>query len=183
MIDQIEIRQRLDGCQHIYLARFDEGDSQFDATIEVIEARADQTETWKPSSSDAPASEFDSVRDIVLNNSVAISPRPGCAHFTITFAGFVLFSVRDESGAKPAENEDFTRKLRTYDESRLLDHVKATYWAPEDLLGPIKHYSVVCLDRIVDVISTTEPVISMRITDASEYLPTSNSQGNPREPA
>ena len=169
--DQPQIIKRLDSCDHLYLISFAQGDESFTLQVEVIEARAD-THRWNSPASvatDDAKSDDDAVRDTMLKGSRAIAPVPGCAHFTITFEEFVMFAVRDESFAKPEEDEDFSPKLRTHKHSTLLDYFKKSsreYW---DIEGPVKHMSVVCLDRIVDVICRKDPVIFMRITDQSEY--------------
>jgi hypothetical protein len=47
--------------------------------------------------------------------------------------------------------------------------MRETSWVSENVVGPMKHMAIVCLDRIVDVISTQDPVIAMRMTTEEEY--------------
>lgn len=78
----------------------------------------------------------------------------------LDFEWYIAFSVTNESYTVMDDYEEFEGKVfRIYQKSRYLDFIKVGTIASEDYPGPFKHYEISCLNHIVDIVSTSEPVI------------------------
>ena len=108
-------------------------------------------------------SDLAAVVDVMSQGSRPIEVGPGCSSFVITFDRYLSFCVRDETYLNPEEHEDYSKRLRTYEKSRFLDFFNASTsdWALDGHIGPVKHYAIVCLNVVIDVISKDEPAITM----------------------
>lgn len=79
----------------------------------------------------------------------------------IDFEDYISYSVTNESFTIWDEYEEFDgNAFRVYSKSRFLDFVKIHTFASDDYPGPFKHYGMVCMDHIVDVASTSPPIIT-----------------------
>ena len=75
---------------------------------------------------------------------------------------YVAYSVVNESFASVDDSELFTGHLfRNYSKSRFLDYVGVATFASDDFPGKLRHYGVNCLNHFVDIVSATEPIISV----------------------
>jgi len=80
--------------------------------------------------------------------------------YEIIFESYISYSVTNESFTQGDEYEQYEgRTLRIYSKSHFLDYVRAATFASEDDPGPYKHYSIICLNHIVDIASAVEPKI------------------------
>ncbi|WP_139492683.1 hypothetical protein [Brevibacillus dissolubilis] len=78
----------------------------------------------------------------------------------IDFETYIGYSVLNESYTTWDDAEEFEGKVfRIYSKSKYLDFIKVGTFASEDYPGPFKHYGMCCLNHIVDVVSTSEPVV------------------------
>ena len=85
-----------------------------------------------------------------------------CKKYRITFKNYAAYSVRNESFTVWDDEEEFTGNLfRVYSKSKFLDYVAASTVAVEDVLGAYKHYEIVCLNHIIDIASSREPLIEI----------------------
>jgi hypothetical protein len=85
-----------------------------------------------------------------------------CRKYKITFKNHAAYSVRNESFTVWDDEEEFTGNLfRIYSKSKFLDYVAASTVAVEDVLGAYNHYEIVCLNQIIDVASSGEPLIEI----------------------
>ena len=56
--------------------------------------------------------------------------------------------------------EEFEGKaFRVYSKSKFLDYVKATTYVTTDYPGPYNHYGFICLDHIINVVSSDAPIV------------------------
>ncbi|NMC55673.1 MAG: hypothetical protein GYA50_00405 [Eubacteriaceae bacterium] len=78
----------------------------------------------------------------------------------IDFDWYIGYSVLNECFTVRDNYEKFIGKtFRIYTKSRYLDFIKAGTIASVDYPGPFKHYGIVCLNHIIDVVSANEPII------------------------
>ena len=77
--------------------------------------------------------------------------------YRIEFPNYVAYAIRDESFARNDTCEDYEGTLaRLYYESKFLEYVNTTSTA----LGTkhtLKHYSLLCLAHVVEVVATSAP--------------------------
>ncbi|MBB6691047.1 hypothetical protein H7B90_06480 [Cohnella xylanilytica] len=95
-----------------------------------------------------------------LGDSYSINIDADSPVIQIDFEHYIDYSIRNESFTVWDDYEIFTGKIfRVYTKSRYLDYIGTGTIASDDYPGPFKHYGMSCLDHIVDVISTDEPII------------------------
>ena len=81
--------------------------------------------------------------------------------YRIEFPNYVAYAIRDESFARNDTCEDFEGTLaRLYCQSKFLEYVAttSTALATKDTL---KHYSLLCLEHVVEVVSTSSPDLTL----------------------
>ena len=67
----------------------------------------------------------------------------------VDFHSYIAYSIRNEFFTSWDDYEEFDgNTFRIYKKSRYLDFPK-----------PYKHYGICCIDHVVDIISTSEPVV------------------------
>jgi hypothetical protein len=85
--------------------------------------------------------------------------------FEIEFAEYVSYTVTNECyGRYPELPEAFTGNLfRRFGWSHLLEFTKRTTYACDEHPGPgpLLHFEIVCLNHVIDVITTVEPKIAL----------------------
>jgi hypothetical protein len=78
----------------------------------------------------------------------------------IDFETYIGYSVLNESFTSWDDTEEFEGNIfRIYSKSKYLDFIRVGTFASEDYPGPFKHYGMACLNHIVDVVSTSEPIV------------------------
>jgi hypothetical protein len=78
----------------------------------------------------------------------------------VDFEAYIGYSVLNESITNLDDYEEFEGKaFRIYSKSRYLDYINVSTFASNDYPGPYKHYGIACLNHIIDIISTEEPII------------------------
>ncbi|WP_150526827.1 hypothetical protein [Roseibium sediminis] len=153
----------LNSCPYIFLVSHEEAPDCLDLRIVVQEARAEKELS--------PIKTGDAKIDKVLGRGHAITSEPNFRTFTITFENYVGFSIRSESYVEPEPEEDFSRKLRSHSRSAFLDFIQKSTFADQVLDEPILHYSVVCLDHVIDVACTALPIIECQSIAESQRAP------------
>ena len=81
--------------------------------------------------------------------------------YRIEFPNYIAYAIRDESFARNDTLETYEGTLaRLYRESKFLEYVDATSTGlrPKDTL---KHYSLLCLEHVVEVVSTDTPNLTL----------------------
>lgn len=102
----------------------------------------------------------------LLNNSRPILPNEKLA-YTITFEGYILYQVGNESCCSGDPRDSFGgRFLRIYEKSALLKHIgelsdaqileDGTYYP-----GKWAHYEIVTQNHIISVISLDKPLVNI----------------------
>ncbi|QWW66844.1 hypothetical protein [Rhizobium sp. WYJ-E13] len=169
MADQAKIRQHLDACRFLSLESFGPhqvGDSQFDLILEVAELKSQApqagNQTWDTetlASLDIQTSE-DVLR--LLENANRLVVSPDSAIFTIRFEDYASFQIMNETMTLPETDEDFSKKLRSYEKSRFLDYMATATCASDWLSEPLRHFRVICVNHIIDVACIEAPIISTK---------------------
>jgi hypothetical protein len=79
----------------------------------------------------------------------------------IDFENYISYSITNESYTQLEEYEVFAgMAFRNYSKSKFLDFVNAHTFASMDYPGPFKHYGMSCIDHIVNIASTSSPIIT-----------------------
>lgn len=99
------------------------------------------------------------VLENMLGNSRAIERGPGDRVIEVIWERPVAFAVTDESFAGPERDGEPAagRVARLVEGSWFDDFVSTSTFADADYPGPLRHYSIVTLNHVVNVISDTEP--------------------------
>ncbi len=80
----------------------------------------------------------------------------------LVFDDYVCYFVTNESFARADPTEaSVGASFRRCRASLLLEYVKKTTCACDAFPGAYLHYRIVCVDHIVDVVSTSEPIIEL----------------------
>ncbi|MDQ0899909.1 hypothetical protein [Paenibacillus sp. V4I7] len=79
----------------------------------------------------------------------------------LEFEWYIGYSIINESFTVLDDYEEYEgRVFRIYNKSRYLDFIQMGSIATEDYPGPFKHYGIICLNHIVDIVSASEPIVS-----------------------
>jgi len=100
------------------------------------------------------------IGDIVLPGTREIVADHSTPAWELVFQSYVAYSVRNESFATfGPEEASVGSSFRTYTRSNFLDFVSSGTFADEQHPGPFVHYCILCLNHIIDVVSTEPPEI------------------------
>jgi hypothetical protein len=148
----------IDRCKYLYLASISEP-AEGGLKLVIQEARAG----GKPSAAVLSNELLPELKEI-LSKSSAIEHGPGCKVFEIYWSRYIAYSVENESYALSQSPEDKSqgRLFKLYETSAYLEYLEKVSFASADYPRPYKHWGVICLDHIVNVASTEEPVINAR---------------------
>ncbi|MGV3549890.1 hypothetical protein [Rhizobium sp.] len=165
MDDQAELRRSIDAIPYLYLEHFGPGDELLSLRLHVVEGivASRRPHDEKDSSFNTVVDTYEKVREIVTENASLIEVSPASRRFVITFDRYLAFCARDETFTNPEENEDFSKKLRTYDKSKFLDFVRSSTWSLDDQTS-LSHHAIVCLNVVIDVVCAGQPAISIEAT-------------------
>ena len=98
----------------------------------------------------------------LMANSRPIVVDEMSAAYEIVFEQYIAYTVLNESFTVWDDAEKFEGRLfRLYSASRFLSYVGTGTIASADYPGPYIHYGVVCLNHVIEVASTTAPIIRM----------------------
>lgn len=85
---------------------------------------------------------------------------PGCRVFELTWPSYVAYAVTNESfAAVPPEAPPVIDTLSCQSESAFLKHVARTTIASDDYPGPLKHWRLIALNHVVDVVGVDAPEV------------------------
>ncbi len=102
------------------------------------------------------------IEGMKLTNAFELVSDGSCTAYEVIFQHYVAYSVRNESFVTVDKTEMCTGRLfKTYSQSRFLDYVGVATFASDDFPGKLGHYGVNCLNHIVDVVSSAQPLISI----------------------
>jgi hypothetical protein len=146
-----EISQRaaeMNSCEHLFLRELGERRENC-LCLRVEEARASET----TESMDIAGARITDLHRIQSNTA--------SRQFELVWDNYIAYAVTNESFATADAAEIFSGKLfRTYSRSHFLDYVARATIATRDYPGPFQHVGVICLNHVVDVVSTTPPAIT-----------------------
>ncbi len=112
-------------------------------------------------SADGPPEDIE-ILGKVIEGTRPIESGPGCRLFELVWPSYVAYSVRNESYTSWDDAERWEGKLlRLYSESHFLDYVRRATFASNDYPGPMRHWGLVCLRHVVDVVSTAGPKVRL----------------------
>jgi hypothetical protein len=89
-----------------------------------------------------------------------ILPEPTAKPLELTWTSYIAYAVRNESYATPEEGQQPpTDMLSERQGTAFLTFVAQATFATVDFPGPFRHWELVCLNHVVDVVSTEAPVV------------------------
>jgi hypothetical protein len=163
MDEQAEVENRLNATKYLYLTDFGPTDDLLGLRLEVAEGLVAPAPVAQSNAADTgPVDGYEKVLEVVTANSSAIEITDQSLRFTIIFDRCLAHCLRDETFTNPEAEEDYSRKLRTYQQSRFLDFVNASTWTWEDDRR-LRHYAVVCLNVVVDIVCQDAPRIEQDV--------------------
>ncbi len=102
------------------------------------------------------------IGDVVIEGGHSIDADETLPILRIEFDWYIAYSVINESFTVMDKYEVFEGKtFRIYSKSRYLDFINISTIASDFHPGPFKHYGIVALNHIIDVVSTEPPTISL----------------------
>jgi hypothetical protein len=142
----MDVVAQLRAQESLYLASLEEPEAN-ELRIVVAGMRAQRQ---APSPPDAP-----------VPGAVRVEPDETTATFEILFTSYVGYLVRNETFALNATADTWTggRLFRTYTQSEYLRFLSATTRATDEYPGPLRHTAIVCVDHVIDVVSSTVPEV------------------------
>jgi len=144
----MNIFHEIDDCKYLYLEDLSEPEEN---AFKVVVLEAATGIVAKPGDN-AP-----------LTNVSPIEHTQGCRVFEITWSSYIAYSVRNESYAQNGDDKFEGRLFRYYSKSHFLDYVASATLATSDYPGPFRHWSIACLNHVIDVVSQVEPAMRVRI--------------------
>jgi|ERR1700728_1789533 len=141
----------LDSAQYLYLRKITEPRDNA-LRIVIQEATANRMKA---------ATEIPGVLPSLLAGSAPIESTEICKTFVLSWPRYVTYAITEEAVGSCGNYKDeiFSgRFFRIYEKSHLLDHIS------RDTGGhfkPFQHYKIICLNHLIDVVSTFSPEIEI----------------------
>ncbi|MDN8592785.1 hypothetical protein Q0V21_29115 [Paenibacillus sp. 11B] len=127
---------------------------------QIYETRDNHLRLVLSRSKSSEAAETIIIGSTEIKDSYSIDIDESLPFIQLDFEWYIGYSVRNESYTVWDDYEEFKGKIfRIYSKSRYLDFIKSSTFATEEYPGPYKHYGISCLNHIIDIVSTTEPII------------------------
>ena len=147
-----DVARELNECKYLYLRWIGEPE-ELRLRLVVEEARVQE----RPGVAPPHLPELSEI----LDGAKSIACDEDCRLFEIIYTYPISYTVLNESyGRYPETPEVFNGKLfREFSWSYLLEMTRKTTYACDDHPGPLppQHHSIVCLNHVIDVITTREP--------------------------
>jgi len=97
---------------------------------------------------------------VTLKNTQEVLSNQDSPLYEILFRNYIAYFVTNESYGIPHENEVFSGSLfRIYTRSKFLEFILNSTFATKEYPGPLKHFSILCENHIIDVATVDEPGI------------------------
>jgi hypothetical protein len=98
----------------------------------------------------------------IISGTRSIESGDSCRLFELLWPSYIAYGVRNESYTSWDELEVFEgRMLREYSVSHFRNYVAKGTFASNDYPGPLRHWCLLCLNHLVDVIGCDEPEIRL----------------------
>jgi len=163
MSDAVDRFPSLNSVQHLYLRELSEPRDN-SLRIVVQEAVSNRAKAALLEIPGSPGKSFE-------GESWPIESTDSCRIFVLQWQRYVAYLVTEEGVGSCGNYDDelFTGKLlRLYSKSHMLDHVARDTGGHFE---PLHHYKLVCLNHLVDVVSTNPPDMQEIAGSGSELAP------------
>lgn len=101
------------------------------------------------------------IAGTTIRGTQSIISDASCAAFELVWDTYIAYSVRNESFVSGNDYEQFEGRLFCiYSTSHYLDYIRKDTIASPDYPGPFQHYSINCLNHIIDVVAIHAPRIT-----------------------
>lgn len=139
--------QEIDSCKNLFLAEISEPETN-SLRLLLSEGRVSEAEeTWD-------------IAGVALPGIRSIDITDQSRKFELSWHCYISYAVRDESYCSWDKKEEWVgASFRVYSKSKFLDFVGSGTFATAKYPGPFKHYEIVCLDHIIDVVSEEPPTV------------------------
>jgi hypothetical protein len=139
------MRDEIDSCKWLFLRELGEPEENT-LRIVVEEAKAD-----------GPPEDLE-ICGKVIQGLGSIESDETCRQWELVWPTYVAYSVKNESYTSWDDSERWEgNSFRLYSKSHFLDYVAKDTFARDGYPGPLKHWRLVCLWHIVDVVGNVEP--------------------------
>lgn len=139
--------EAISACKFLFLRELWEPNENT-LRVVIVEAKAD-----------GPPEDIE-ILGKVVSGTVPVESDSSCQLFELTWSTYVAYGVRNELFTSRDDYEVFEGGLfRIYTKSHFRDYVALGTFASDEHPGPLKHWCVVCLNHIVDVVGCAEPSI------------------------
>jgi hypothetical protein len=103
------------------------------------------------------------TRNIIVHGEHRINILPASRVVSIQFSQYIAWQVVNESFTSFDEYEqrDDTGFIQVLGRSKYFDYVNANHGWYADMIGAGKHYRIWTEDEVIDVVTCTEPVITL----------------------
>ena len=138
-------------AEYLYLRQITE---PRDNTLRIVVQEATTNRTKAPI-------EIPGIPKNLLTGAAPIESTEACKTFALYWPRYVAYLVTEEAVGSCGKREDEVFKgrfFRVYEKSHLLDHIA------RDTGGHFKlfqHYKIICLNHLIDVVSTFSPEIEV----------------------
>lgn len=156
--DWKDIVREMSECEHLFLRWIGEPEENRlrlvveEAHVQVQKAVSYQNEVMR---------EFAEI----FQGASPIESDADCRSFEIVYNHYISYTVTNESyGKYPQSPEAFTGKLfREFQWSYLLEWARKVSYASDEHPGPgpLQHHEIVCLNHVLDVITTEAPIVRL----------------------
>lgn len=147
-----DIAKAIDSCKYLYLHEIGELN---DNELRLVIAEGI---SGPPLSEGALKEHLPEIQKM-LSTAREIVHGPNCRRFELVWPSYVGYSVRNESYADAEPSVGDGRLFVEYTKSIYLDYLAKSTVATETYPGPFKHWSIYCLNHVVDVASTEVPFL------------------------
>jgi hypothetical protein len=146
----LEYASELDSCKYLYLRNISQPrDNALHLLVEEATA--------------GPESTTRAVAGALITDLHAIESTDESRLFELHWENYVAYSVQNESYSKTDDTETIAsgKLVRIYSKLHFLDYDSTATIATPDYPGPLVHVQVVCLNHVVDIVSTQPPRIRL----------------------
>jgi hypothetical protein len=139
------MREQIDDCKYLYLRELREPE---DNTLRIVVAEA---------KADGPPEDIE-ILGKVISGTRAIESDESCRLFEVFWPSYVAYCVRNESYTSWDDSQVWEGRLfRVYSKSHFRDYVAKDTCSSDEYPGPLRHWCLLCLNHLVDVIGCAEP--------------------------
>ncbi len=145
----MHLLEQIDRSKHLFLVALAEvGQNSLEIVLEEASA-------------DGPEVDVEVAPGVVFN-AVPIVATASCRRWRVRFELYVMYAVGNESYSRCLDTDAWSgRVVRVYSKSLFLDYVRSSTYATDDYPGKLMHFGFGCEDHVIDVVTTTTPVVEI----------------------